>query len=252
MKCALIHYDPLPAQVETNRSNIRRLIGLAADQGARWVVTPELCISGYYFADVIGTDWIKPQPDDWVKRIVDLSSQRSLVIFLSHPERDAKTDKLYNTLFAISDGKLVGKHRKIEVHPGAEEAWATPGDSLKAVLVDDVRIGMLICADTWESHHGKTLADDAAQLLVVSVAWGHKYPPMDHWKRLSSETGLPVWVCNRTGMERGIDWSQAESVVIVRGEPVFKYSGHAAILLFEWDKTHMEPEANSFEVISND
>jgi predicted amidohydrolase len=87
-------------------------------------------------------------------------------------------------------------------------------------------------------------------LLIVSTAWGHKYPPLEHWKGLSFETCLPVWVCNRTGTERGIDWTQAESMVLKGGEPLLRYSGEDSVLLFDWAMERMDLESSNFEVIS--
>ena len=252
MKVAFLHIEPQAAKVDANRRLIERLILFAYKQGATWIVTPELCIPGYYFADVIGSDWIKPQPDEWMKRIMDLSSRLHLVIFLSCPERDESTGKCHNSLFAIDKGKIVGKHRKIEVHPGAEESWSSPGAALEPATVNDTRVGMLICADTWDSKHGVVLSDKDADLLVVSTAWGHKYPPLEHWKKLSSDTGLPVWVCNRTGRERNVDWTQAESMVIQNGQLLFKYSGKPSLLLFDWDMGKMTSESTVFDVIGVD
>ncbi|PVV82626.1 carbon-nitrogen hydrolase family protein [Dehalogenimonas alkenigignens] len=252
MKVAFFHIEPKPGQIEANRRLYERLIQTSAMLGARWILTPELGVSGYYFADLIGTLWIKPQPDEWMNRIKLESRRLGLVVFLSHPERDKKTDKLHNTLFAFHQGRISGRHRKIEVHPGAEEAWSSPGDSLKPVAIDGTRIGMLICADTWDTHHGLELQKKAAKLLVVSAAWGHKYPPLEHWKTLSLSTGLPVWICNRTGQERNVDWSQAESMVLVKGQPVLRYSGKPALLVFDWDFERIAPNSVEFTIIPVD
>lgn len=249
MKVAFLHVEPQPGNIEANRKLIEHLILAAADRNAQWILTPELCISGYYFADAIGTAWIKPQPDEWMWRIMTISRERGLVIFLSHPERDEKTGKMHNMLFAIGKGEIVGRHRKIEVHPGAEEAWSSPGDSTEPETVDGVKVGMLICADTWGTHHGMSLSGKKAGLLVVSVAWGHKYSPLEQWKKLSLETRLPVWVCNRTGIERNVDWTKAESIVLKDGEPLFSYFGQPALLLFDWDMKRLVPESTGFEII---
>lgn len=252
MKVAFLHIEPKVGQIDANRRLYERLILAATMLGARWILTPELGISGYYFTDLIGTDWIKPQPDAWMNRIKLESRRLDLTIFLSHPERDKKTSKLHNTLFAIDQGRIAGRHRKIEVHPGAEEAWSSPGDSLKPVEVDGARIGMLVCADTWDTQHGLALQKKAAELLVISAAWGYKYPPLENWKTLSLSTGLPLWICNRTGQERNVDWTQAESMVVIKGWPVLRYSGKPALLVFDWDFERMSPASAEFTVVPVD
>ena len=49
----------------TRAEDLERLVETAvttaAGLGATWILTPELCICGYAFADQIGTDWIVPQ-----------------------------------------------------------------------------------------------------------------------------------------------------------------------------------------------
>ena len=89
-------------------------------------------------------------------------------------------------------------------------------------------------------------------MLMVSVAWGHKYSPLEHWKVLSLETGLPVWVCNRTGVEQVVDWTKAESMILKNGEILTRYYGEAALLLFDWDMECMTPITNGFRVIPID
>ena len=72
-------------------------------------ITPELAVSGYTFADTLRTDWIEPQPDHWMSRICRLAARFRVTLFLSHPERDPRSQQLYNAVFAIgSDGRLVG------------------------------------------------------------------------------------------------------------------------------------------------
>jgi omega-amidase len=66
-----------------------RLAGL----GATWVLTPELCISGYSFADTMGTDWIREPSDPWTTRLRGLVARLGVTVFLSHPERDPETQR---------------------------------------------------------------------------------------------------------------------------------------------------------------
>ena len=47
-------------------------VKVAAEHGAQWVITPELCIPGYLFMEQIGTDWILPQPDPWMDGFLGL------------------------------------------------------------------------------------------------------------------------------------------------------------------------------------
>ncbi len=72
IRIAMIHFAPEPGGVDANRLRIEQGTRLAAEKGANWVLTPELAVSGYGFADVIGTDWIQPQPDVWMNSYATL------------------------------------------------------------------------------------------------------------------------------------------------------------------------------------
>src|SRR5215475_6878803 len=58
VRIALLHLAPLPGDLGFNRRLVEAAVSTAAGLGAAWIVTPELCICGYDFADQIGVDWI--------------------------------------------------------------------------------------------------------------------------------------------------------------------------------------------------
>ena len=62
-------------------------------------------------------------------------------------------------------------------------------------------VGLLICADAYTPAIATTLKAQGAQMLVSAAAWGPGlHGPNGEWERCSRETGLPLLVCNRTGM----------------------------------------------------
>lgn len=245
-----MHLEPRPGQIEYNRALVEEAINLAAEGGARWIVTPELCVCGYYFSDQVGTNWIKPQPDRWVSHLLETARRRHLTVFLSHPERDIKTGQLFNSVFVLgASGEIIGSHRKIAVHPGPEEDWSTPGSQLEPVNVDGIRVGLLICADTRHPEKAAVLKQKGAQILVSPMAWGDKYGPGDRWERRTAETRIPIWVCNRTGQERQVDWTRAESVVAKDGQRLLQIAvDRSAILFFDWDMKTMSLISSKFKI----
>ncbi len=146
LRIAFLHLAPIPGALVQNRHLITGAIMKAAGQGATWILTPELAVSGYTFADRLGTEWIEPQPDHWMVKIFRLAARRRVTIFLSHPERDPQSDQLYNTVFAITpDGRLAGTHRKINTLRVGSEAWSTPGNQATAFCMPPFgAIGLLI------------------------------------------------------------------------------------------------------------
>ncbi|HEX2242185.1 MAG TPA: carbon-nitrogen hydrolase family protein, partial [Gammaproteobacteria bacterium] len=159
LRISFLHLAPTLCDIDHNRGLVESAVKTAAAQGADWAITPELCIPGYLFMGQIGTDWIRPQPDAWMQGFCQLVKQRHLTVFLSHPERDPDTDKLYNTVFVISpQGKIVGKHRKIKAL-GGPEVWSTPGWEVNPIDCNGIKVGILVCADAYRNEIAQELKD---------------------------------------------------------------------------------------------
>jgi predicted amidohydrolase len=239
LRIAMLHLAPIPGDLTRNRRLVERAVTGAARLGATWIITPELIIAGYTFADSIGTEWIVPQPDLWMTHISQLAAKLRVTLFLSCPEQDRKSHKFYNSLFAITpNGTIVGTHRKINTLRVGSEAWSTPGTQAIAIPVPPfTRIGMLICADAYTSEIAKNLRNQGAQLLVSSAAWAPGlHGPNGEWERCTLDTGLPLIVCNRTGPDKTLDFRQAESVVAKDGRRLLSLSSaRSAIFVIEWD-----------------
>lgn len=252
IRVALLHLEPRLGEVEQNRRLIERAIRRAAAGGANWIVTPELCICGYFFTDEIGTDWISPQPDAWMKRLLALAGDKGLTIFLHSPERDEASGRLYNSCFVLGpDGKIAGRHRKLGVSPKmTAESWASPGSACTPIRLDGVRVGLLTCADTWLPNPAATLKAAGADLIISPAAWPPEpCGPEGCWEKRTAETGIPIWVCNRTGRERMLDFTRADSVIAGGGRRLLEIAlPQASILFFYWDMGKMAPISAKFEV----
>lgn len=232
---AMLHFHPRLGDLDRNADRLLAGLERAAEAGARWVLTPELCLSGYLFQGVLGSDWIQPQPDRWVAPLMEAVQRLGITLFLGHAERDPGTQQCHNALLVVSKEGLAGRHRKIHVIPGAE-AWATRGDRVAPLEVDGHSVGLLVCADAYTGTQAFALREAGAQLLVSAAAWS----PMPHgpegaWESRSLETGLPLFVCNRTGADTTLDFSQAESGLYWQGIKRFAHAGPEAILRLDWD-----------------
>ena len=234
----MFHMDPMVGNLAHNCRLLEIAIDTAADKGAQWLIAPELCLCGYHFVSRIGTSWVAPYTEDkCIHTVRQAAARRRMTVFLSHPERDSQTGKLHNTVIVIGDdGTIVGTQRKIHVIPQCE-GWSSPGTASTPIALPSVVVGILICADAYTPPLAKNLKDQGAQLLISSAAWGPcPHGPDGAWEARSRETGLPLFVCNRTGAEDGISFHDAESVVIKDGKRLLAFRGHeSALLLIDWD-----------------
>ena len=237
VEIALLHLSLSFADLDSNYQLIERATRAAAAEGAQWVVTPELALTGYRFDLALGTNWISTGPDEYVQRAQALADELNISLFLSHLERSPVDAKAYNTLFVIDvQGEIIAKHRKINTIPISED-WSSPGTSAKPVRVDGHPVGLLICADAWPTDHAASLKQQGAEIIISSASWGPGiYGPGDTWEKRSRETGLPVFVANKTGRERGNDQSDAVSVLSFAGERLVEHqSKDSSILLVSWN-----------------
>ena len=196
IRVALLHLAPEPGRLDYNRRLIERGITLAAQNGARFIITPELAVSGYRFERAIGTNWIEGQPGTWTSSIMELAKKHAVNIFLSQPE--AFQAHFYNSVFAIdATGNLKGVYRKTRINPKiTSENWSSPGTGMQVIELEGVKFGVLICCDSYTPDlAAQYKALGSSEILVAPSAW----PPLPCspegcWEKRSVETGLPVWV----------------------------------------------------------
>ena len=209
MRISFLHLAPITGDVDHNRKLVEQGVQAAAEAGAKWAITPELCIPGYLFLDRIGTDWILPQPDDWMLRFCRQVKELEITVFLSHPERDPVSGRMYNTVFVIdSSGRIAGKHRKVKALGGAER-WSTGGWKINPIECDGIKAGVLICADGYKNDIAEVLKEKGAQVLVSPVSWGPGgCGPTASGKPAPQIRGCPSWSATAAGWNTG-RWTTA-------------------------------------------
>lgn len=254
LRIAFLHLAPAPGDLAGNRRLIEIAIVQAAQAGAAWILTPELAVCGYSFADRIGTDWIVPQPDEWMTQMNRLAARLRITVFLSVPEQDQRTKRLHNSLFVITpDGRLSGGHRKINSLRVGSESWSTPGTEAIPVAAAPLdKVGLLICADAYSPGIADSLRKQGARMLVSAAAWAPGFHgPNGEWERCTRDTGLPLFVCNRTGPDLTLDFTKAESVVVKDGVRLLSMSAaRSAVFLIEWDLIRQNLAAPAYQRIA--
>lgn len=234
IRIALLHLNSLAGQLEHNRQLIEAGVEVALDAGAQWIVTPETAVSGLQFDHLIGTDWIRPQPDAWSLTLARRVGASGAWLFLGQPEK-GEDGKYYNAVHVLGgEGETIGRQRKRLVH---SDGWSTPGAKVTSFEIGGIKTGVMICADAYTPEVARDLLDQGAKVIVAPSAWGPGlYGPEGEWEQRSWETGLPVFVCNRTGEDRTVSFWAAESLVIFQGKRLLTHQGRSSqALVFEWD-----------------
>ncbi|OIJ19407.1 carbon-nitrogen hydrolase family protein [Anaerobacillus alkalidiazotrophicus] len=248
IKVALLHLLLVAGDLKHNQSLIEKAVKEAARKGADLIITPELATSGLQFTNIIGENWIEHQPNEWMVKFSNFVKSNNTTVFLGCAERSAE-GKLHNSVFVIDKkGRLLGKQKKIT----RVDHWSSPGESVEAIDLGYIKVGVLICADAYPKTIASTLAKKGAEILVAPSSWGPGlHGPEGEWEERSIETGLPIFVCNRTGEDKTVVFWDAESSVIKNGERLLSHkSSYSALLMFDWNLDKMDVMNSKFEVLA--
>jgi N-carbamoylputrescine amidase len=203
--------------LETVISGIRQ----AKQQGAELVLLSELHNSLYFCQteDARLFDLAESIPGPTTEQLGAIAKELKVVIVASLFERRA-AGIYHNTAVVLEqDGSIAGKYRKMHIpdDPGYyEKYYFTPGDlGFTPIDCSLGRLGILICWDQWYPEAARLMALAGAEILLYPTAIGGV--PMDSpelqakqcdaWVTIQRAhaiaNGLPVVVCNRTGIEGG-------------------------------------------------
>ena len=174
VKTAAITPTVKVADTEYNAGEIIRLMTEAAENGAKIIVFPELCLTGYTCGDLFLQETLLVSAREQLFRIAEASEALDGLIFVGLPWM--KDGKLYNVAAVISRGEILGLVPKTNIPnygefyelrcfcPGnreVEEIWLDWGSEdgcivpfgtdllFRCVEMQDLVVAAEICEDVW-------------------------------------------------------------------------------------------------------
>ena len=106
VKVAAATLNTKVADVEHNKWEIFRLIDETIENGAKIVVFPELCITGYTCGDLFSQDILLSQSAKALEEIAAYTTGKDGLFFVGLPY--VVCNKLYNVAAAVCDGEVIG------------------------------------------------------------------------------------------------------------------------------------------------
>lgn len=168
---ACIQMEPIVGDKAHNIARSLTLIGEAADHGARLIVLPELCNSGYVFDSREEAESLAETIPcgETVIAWMQIARERDLHIVAGINERDG--DDLYNSAVVIGPQGHIGTFRKVHLW-NRENAFFTPGNLGFPVFDTPLgRIGAMICYDGWFPESYRECALQQADIVCVPTNW---------------------------------------------------------------------------------
>jgi len=171
IKVACIQMEPKIGEKKANVSHALDKIAEAASKGARLIVLPELCNSGYVFASRHEAFALaEPVPNGPTCEVwVEAARRHDAVIVAGICERAG--DSLYNSAAIVGPNGFIGTYRKVHLW-GAENLFFEPGDLGVPVWKTEFgRMAVAICYDGWFPETYRLAALQGADILCVPTNW---------------------------------------------------------------------------------
>ncbi|MEV5176516.1 nitrilase-related carbon-nitrogen hydrolase [Streptomyces flaveolus] len=205
----------LAHNMDLARDAVRRALSDRADI----VVLPELTTSGYVFADAEEARRTAIRADD--PFFADLEAQltgTATVVVLGFCE-DAG-DTLYNSAAVVDADGVRAVYRKTHLWD-RETLFFSPGQRMAPVVTTPHgRIGVLICYDMEFPEMPRRLALAGADLIAVPTNWpledhptGERPAEIIQAQAAARANGLYIACADRSGTERGQQWTQGTAVI---------------------------------------
>ena len=219
MKIALCQMK-MSADPEQNYRKSLDQIRLAAEQGARLVCFPEVQLSPFFpqYEGLDASGWCVPWGSPVIRGFC--AACREHGIFASpnfYVERDGKR---YDMSFLIDDrGEILGTQEMVHIAQAAcfyEQDYYTPSEEGFRVFDTSIgKIGIVVCFDRHYPESIRTEALMGADLILIPTANTVDEPSeLFQWeiKIQAFHSSVYVAMCNRVGLEDGMDFS-GESIV---------------------------------------
>ncbi|MDE2344775.1 MAG: nitrilase family protein [Betaproteobacteria bacterium] len=171
VRVACLQMEPHVGEKDANLDTSLGLIEQAAANGAKLLVLPELCNSGYVFKSREEAFYLaEPIPDGPTVRSWEAAAaSHDVYIAAGIAERDG--DSLYNAAVLIGPSGYIGKFRKVHLW-NEETLYFEPGNLGFPVFHTPIgRIGMAICYDGWFPEAYRLNALAGADIVCVPTNW---------------------------------------------------------------------------------
>jgi predicted amidohydrolase len=218
-------------EIGAKARNVAHSVGLIEEahaRGARLIVLPELCNSGYVFES-------REEAFALSERLADgstigtwaaVAARLGVTLVAGFAERDG--DALYNAAAVIGPGGVLGGYRKVHLW-GAENLYFEAGNLGMPVFHTPFgRIACAICYDIWFPEVFRMASGGGADILCVPTNWvpmpaqRPELPVMANVLAMGGahSNGMFVAAADRVGTERGQPFLGCSLIVDSQGWPV--------------------------------
>lgn len=221
MKIAIAQMNCIVGDIAGNAKKIITSATLAKEQGATLVVTPELSLCGYSPEDLLlRPDFLLACED----ALLALAKQLpDIAVIVGHPHQQG--EQCFNAASVLEGGHVVATyHKQVLPNYGVfdEERYFVSGSEALVFNHCGVKLGVLICADVWESKPALLAKMAGAELLVAMNGspfhMKKQNTRLEVLKQRAVENSLPIVYVNMVGGQDELVFDGASFVLNAQGE----------------------------------
>ena len=239
-RIACCQIAPVISDLTGNTELIATQISAAATAGAQVIVLPELATSGYMFNDADEARAVAlaagaPDFGIW-------SAAAGAAVVIGGFCELGDDGRLYNSAAVVDADGFAACYRKTHLWD-RERLIFTAGDARPPVLVTvHGTIAVMVCYDLEFAELTRRAALDGAELIVAPVNWPlFDRPEGEHPGEVITAMStartnkVAVAVCDRTGTERGQQWTEGTSIISPEGWVLADVGAGAGIAIADID-----------------
>lgn len=223
IRVACVQMRPDVGAVDQNVARAVELVSTAADEGARLVVLPELCNSGYVF-ESRAEAWACAEEvpsGPTVRAWTELCRDRGLYVVAGIAERSGQ--RLFNSSVVLGPDGHIGTFRKVHLW-NQENYFFEPGDLGFPVFRTPIgRIATFICYDGWFPESYRECALRGADIICIPTNW----VPIPG--QAEGQQAMATVLCMANAHSNSVYIAAADRVGVERGQP---FNGQSVIVSY--------------------
>ena len=203
LKIALAQLNFLVGDIEGNAKKIiAESNRILANNPIDLIVFPELALTGYPPEDLLFRPALYERIDLALKKIqVEI---KNTAVIIGYPE--CTNGNIYNKAAVISSGKILAEYSKQKLPNYTvfdEKRYFTEGKDSCVFTLNNTKIGLIICEDTWYPEPIKQAKDHGAELIISINASPFDINQIQEREKIIAqrikEVNLPILYVNLIG-----------------------------------------------------
>jgi predicted amidohydrolase len=234
LRVAAAQAESVSGDVDANVATAVSLVDIAAEQGARVVVLPELFLTGYDPAAWVHDNSLVLD-DDRLGPLTEAARRHSVVVVAGAAVRRALDSSTLSVLVFDTDGGVDAPYDKQHVFSDEREFFS-PGDHGATIVVDGWDLALGVCYDgCFPEHAAAAAAGGAAAYLCPSAYYvGSEHRRDLYYAARALDNGIYVVFAGLTGRCGDRDFNGGSAVYDPEGRPVVR-AGVESPSVVTWD-----------------